>query len=336
MLAEMPSRQALMPMSRWPSESSASCRAAQIGRGGGEKVFLEAFRQDCAGALAQVTGERARVGAQHGEHEVDAAGDLAFVLGGALGQGRDETHVTQHAKERQEREGDQAMGAVSGHVGDELEHLGRSDAIELGAKLERAQRIEIRVLLDLALCNRQERIEKAIGDARCAQEPVGNLERLRERVSQSEKAFLGGLLGHAFAGELGAGRVFGENRFQVTLKNEGSVAMTQQKAREIDASRCAVAPIREVAAEVDGHHRRASRRSGVVTRIGETGEPFEQDLELEEQLFLVVERQRRKPGFARLLLLATQTSGLQQELGISVTPSCAPVLARPLTRWPVD
>src|SRR4051812_16444494 len=115
----------------------------------------------------------------------------------------DEPHVTEHAKEREERERHQAMGMGTRYIVDEVEDLGRSDAIELGTKLERAQRIEERVVGNLALRRGDQRIKETIGDAGEPQNAIGHLERLRESMAQNEQALFGPLLGHPVADELG-------------------------------------------------------------------------------------------------------------------------------------
>ena len=191
------------------------------------------------------------------------------------------------------------------HVADELEHLGRRDAIELGAKLERRERVEERVLRDLALRDGEERVEEAVRDARQAQHAVGHLERLRERVAQDEQALLGRLLRHRLADELGARGVLGEHGLEVALEDEGAILAAPSSCRARPTTRAiAVAPVREVAAEIDGDDRRPPRRAGVVSWVGEAGEPLEQDLELEEDLFLALDGERgdtkpRAPAAAR-------------------------------------
>src|SRR5690349_8873866 len=104
------------------------------------------------------------------------------------------------------------MTAPAGHVGNQLEHLGGSDAIELGAKLKRAQRIEIGVALNLSLRDGKERVKESIGNAWRAQKAVRDLERLGKGVAQREEALLRRILRHPFARQLGASCVLGESR----------------------------------------------------------------------------------------------------------------------------
>ena len=65
------------------------------------------------------------------------------------------------------------MRLLARHVADQLEHFGRGDAIELGAELERRERVEVGVLRDLALRDGEERVEEPERDAREAEHAVG-------------------------------------------------------------------------------------------------------------------------------------------------------------------
>ena len=118
---------------------------------------------------------------------------MSLYVAGMRDDALDEPHVAEHAKEREKGERHQAMSVGTRYIADEVEDLGRSDAIELGAKLERAERIEERVVGDLALRRGDERIKETIGDAGEAQHAIGHLERLRESMAQDEKALFGPL-----------------------------------------------------------------------------------------------------------------------------------------------
>ena len=135
--------------------------------------MLEALGEQDPGAVAEVAGERARVGAKHREDQVDAARERRLFSLGCWAIALDEPRVAQHAEEREERERHEAVRLLARHVADELEHLGRRDAIELGAELERAERVEERALRDLALRGGEERVEEAVGHARQAEHAVG-------------------------------------------------------------------------------------------------------------------------------------------------------------------
>src|SRR6266446_2056642 len=74
----------------------------------------------------------------------------------------------------------------------------------------------------------------------------------------------------------------------------------------------------EVLAEIVRDDRRAPRRAGVVARVRETGEPLEEDLELEEDFFFAFDRQSLQPRFARGRLFATQTARVAEEIVVSV------------------
>ena len=52
--------------------------------------------------------------------------------------------VAEHAKEREEGQRDEPSALLAGNGAHQLEHLRVGDAIELGAKLERGERIEVR------------------------------------------------------------------------------------------------------------------------------------------------------------------------------------------------
>ena len=86
--------------------------------------------------------------------------------------------VAEHAEEREERERDEAVRLLARHALDQLEHLRRRDAVELGAELERGERVEVRALRDLALRRRQERVEEAEGHAREAEQAARDLEEV--------------------------------------------------------------------------------------------------------------------------------------------------------------
>jgi hypothetical protein len=111
------------------------------------------------------------------------------------------------------------------------------------------------------------------------------------------------------------------------MKDERAIARSEQQPREEHDARDAVTPKGQMTAEIDGDDGGASRRAGVIAGIGEARQPFEQDLELEEQLFFVVEREPLEPRFARLLLFAMQAARLVQNVRIAVVAwSAAPLL----------
>ena len=65
-----------------------------------EGLGLETVGEHVASALAQVTCERARVGSEHGEHQVDPARIFA-TLARLVADRIDELEVAQHAEQRQ-------------------------------------------------------------------------------------------------------------------------------------------------------------------------------------------------------------------------------------------
>ena len=85
--------------------------------------------------------------------------------------------VAEHAEERQEGERDEPVRLLARHALDELEHLRRRDAVELGAELERRERVEERALRDLAHRGRQVRVEEPVRQPREAEQAAATSMR---------------------------------------------------------------------------------------------------------------------------------------------------------------
>jgi hypothetical protein len=132
----------------------------------GEELALEALAEEHAGAGAQVAGEGARVGAQHAEDQIDAAGGAARGVGGVAGAVLDEGQVAEHPEDGEEREGDDAPPLLAGYAPHQLQDVGVRDAIELGAELEGDERVEVARREDLALGRPHQGEEEAERDAR--------------------------------------------------------------------------------------------------------------------------------------------------------------------------
>ena len=289
---------------------------AELGGGDAEEVALVAVGEQGAGAATQVVREGARVAAEHGAHEVGAAADAA--IGVIERDAVDEPQVAQHAEQREERERDEAVRLLAGDALDQLEDLRRADAVELGAKLQRQERVEERALRDLAHARGEVRVEEAEVEPREAEQAGGDLDQVGEAVAEDDQAGLGRVLVHRGVQELGARGVLGEHGLEITLENEGSIAIAEHGARELDDARHAVARQREVLAKVEADDRLAAPVARVVARVGEAGDALEQDLQLEERVFFLVGGEARVPRLARLLLLATEPARVAQELGVGV------------------
>src|SRR6185436_7090833 len=98
-----------------------------------------------------------------------------------------------------------------------------------------------------------------------------------------------------------------------------AVALAEHRSGQLDDARHAVARVAEVLAEVVADDRLPAAGAGVVPRVGEAGEALQEDLELEERLFLLVGGEAREPRFASLLLLAAKSARFAQELGVGVS-----------------
>jgi hypothetical protein len=76
--------------------------------------------------------------------------------------------------------------------------------------------------------------------------------------------------------------------------------------------------VAEGLAEVLGDDGGALGGAGVVARVREAGEPLEEDLELEEDFVLLVEREAREPRLARLRVLAPQAARVAEQIGVRI------------------
>jgi hypothetical protein len=56
----------------------------------------------------------------------------------------------------------------------------------------------------------------------------------------------------------------------------------------------------------------------MISRVGEAGEPFEEDLELEEDVVLPIEREPVEPALTRLRVLATEPAGVAEKVRVRV------------------
>ncbi len=259
----MPSSALLIPINRCPDARSAGVRSRICEAGYAHQIALEAFGQKLAGALAQVVAESARVGAQHAQHQVGAAHLLA-ALARVHENARDEREVAQHPKQRQEREGDQAVRFWAWHAADQLQHLRfRFDAIELGAKFESVQGVEEGAAIDLAIDAGQCGVEEPKRHALRAQQPLDDLGASSEAVAERDQAFFRAALVGALAEQARACVVFRQHRLEVAVKDERAVGGAEQLARERDGARQAV---------VKGRHRRAKvERASMAVRRGGPG-----------------------------------------------------------------
>jgi hypothetical protein len=130
----------------------------ELARRDAEQLRLVGLSELCACPVAQLAGERARVGAEHAQHKVHdarAARGLVRVARGRLHQGE----VAEHAEQREERERREAPRALLRDASHQLEDARVLDAIELGTELERGERVEERRVRDLALRRAEERAE---------------------------------------------------------------------------------------------------------------------------------------------------------------------------------
>jgi hypothetical protein len=292
-----------------------------VGRGDAEEIALVAVGEERARAAAEVARERARVAAEDGDDEVGAARDATV---GVIDDDRvDEPEVAEHAEEGEERERDESVRLLAGHALDELQDLRGGDAIELGSELERRERVEVRALRDLAHGRREARVEEAEVDALDAEQAADHLDDVREAMAEHEEARLGGLLPERRVHEARARRVLREHRLEVALEDVRPVAFAEHGARELDDARHAVARVLQVLVKVVADDRVAARGAGVVPRVREARDALEEDLELEERLFLLVRGELGEPRLARLLLLAPEPPRVAQELGVRVAPGRA-------------
>ncbi len=155
------------------------------------------------------------------------------------------------------------------------------DPIELGAKLEGMERVEVGVLRDLSLSDGQERIEQTNRHARQASETRGHFEKVRHRLPQHEHRSLGRVLRQGLAEQPRARSIVGKHALEVTLKHEGALALGQEDPANLDDSAQSFPHERRVLAEILGDDGGLAGRPRMIARVGEASEPFEQNLELE-------------------------------------------------------
>ena len=113
----------------------------------------------------------------------------------------EQREVPKHAEQREERERDEAACLLARHLPHQLEDAEVRDPVELGAELERRERIEERGLRHLAVRDGERRVEEPERHAREPRHAAGHLEEVRERVAQEEQRLLGRVLRHRSADE---------------------------------------------------------------------------------------------------------------------------------------
>ena len=174
------------------------------------------------------------------------------------------------------------------HRAHKLEHLRIGDSVEFGAEFEGIERVEKRRLGDFALGAAEERIKEAKRDALEPRDAARDFEQVGHAVAEDEERSLGGVLRERVTDKFCACAVVGEDRLEVALEDEGSIAFDEERAREVNRARQRFAHEDEVLAKVVGDDRRSARRAGVVARVGKAREPFEKDFELEEGVFFAI------------------------------------------------
>ena len=90
------------------------------------------------------------------------------------------------------------------------------------------------------------------------------------------------------------------------MENERAIALEEERPREREDARHALAGETRRLAEVLRDHRSALRRAWVISRVREAGEALEENLELEEDVVLLVEREPVEPRLSSLRVLAAK------------------------------
>ena len=175
---------------------------------------------------------------------------------------------------------------------------------------------------DLALRDRQRRVEEPERNARQPRHAAGDLEQVRQpwRRRKSDSSGVSCVIVPRTRRERALSS--GSDRLEVALEDERALALAQERAAERDhAVACrrarATSASRKSCATIGG----ATRRARVVARVREAREPLEEHLELEERLLAAALGEPRDPLVARLRLLAPQAARVAQELGVGVAPA---------------
>lgn len=287
-------------------------------RGHFEELALETLAQQRACTLTQVTRERSRVGAEHAHHEVHDAGCAAgsvVAIAHAILRERD---VAEHAEQGKERERDDPSPLLTGNRVHQLEDVRVRDAIELRAELERRERVEVRGGKHFALRGAHQRVEEAERHARQTRDSGRQLDEVRHSVAEHGERLLGRPLRQRLVREARPRPFVRKNGLEVSLEDERAISLEEQGARERDDARHSLARDAHRLAEVLRDDRGALGWPGVIPGIGEASEPLQQDLQLEEDVVLLVERQPVKPRLAGLSLLAPEAARLAEEIRVGI------------------
>ncbi len=280
--------------------------------GEGQELALEAVGHHLAGASGQELREGADVAPQHRQDDVGAPG-AARVRRVLV----DELYVSKHPKQAEERERRHPMRRVWGSV-QRLEHLGAADSVQLVAEFERDERVEVGVAAHLAGDGPEQREIEAVGDPPDAEHAIGHLQKGAEGVAQDEERLLRGVLRELLADELAPERVLREHGLEVAGEDIGTVVLAQELPDPSDGLRERVANDAQLLPKVVGHGGFAPGAPGMVPRIAEAGEAFEEHLQGEERLLLTLECQVGVPPITRAGLLAAHASSVAQEVGVDV------------------
>jgi hypothetical protein len=281
--------------------------------GNAEDLPLEAVGHRVGSAAREVAGQRAEIAAKHREDHVCAPcrGDVGRVL-------IDDADVAERAEEGQERHHRDPVRCLGLDRVQRFEHLGAPDPIELRSELERHQRIEVRVPRDLAEHHAVHREVEAVRGAWCPEQTVDEIDQVSEGVPEEEERLLRSVLGELLLHQAAARRVLGENRLEISRERVGALLVTEELLGERDHPLRGVAEDSQLLVEVLGDRRPGGRRTGVVPRIAEAGDPLEEHLELEERLLLALPGERDEPRIARGRLLATEPAGVAQQVRVDV------------------
>ncbi len=132
------------------------------------------------------------------------------------------------------------------------------------------------------------------------------------------RLFAGDVLVRAFDEQPGARAVLGQHGLEVAMEDEGAIERTEQLPGEGDRPLEPVAKDLQRGPEIVPHDGGAAGRAGVVARVRVAGRCLEQHLELEQEIVLVLERERREPRLALEALLEVQPPRAAEQAGVRV------------------
>src|SRR4051812_17092464 len=102
------------------------------------------------------------------------------------------------------------------------------------------------------------------------------------------------------------------------MEDESAIERPEQLTRECNGALQAITKDLERGAKIVRDDGGAAGSSRVVARVREASGGFEQDLELEQELVLAIDGERREPGLARGTLLALEAPCTAQKVGVGV------------------